>query len=146
MNAVLKQEQHGQPVDPARLASGHWCHRVNKQVGEGDIRASYSADRIGMDKPVRKPFTWQGGIWVCTGFRYHGGERMFAEAYRLIHPKIFEGTAHTYAERVADGDAARADQSGFYHGMQVKHAGGELVLTGPPVTFVPGQTEQLSLF
>ncbi len=45
-------------VDPSRLASGQWCHKAEKQIGEGDIRASYSADRIGMSQPVRRP-------WCC---------------------------------------------------------------------------------
>ena len=44
-------------IDPARLASGEWCHRAQKTLGQGDIYASYSADRIGMGQPVRKPFT-----------------------------------------------------------------------------------------
>jgi hypothetical protein len=42
--------------------------------------------------------------------------------------------------------AARADPSGFYHGMIVKHAGADFVLHGSPVTFAPGQSEQLALF
>jgi len=49
-------------IDPARLASGQWCHRANKTIGQGDISKSYSADRIGMGQPVRKPFEWQGGL------------------------------------------------------------------------------------
>ena len=52
----------------------------------------------------------------------------------------------SYGEKTADADAARADPNGFYHGMSVKHAGQILVLCGPPVTFVPGETEQLALF
>jgi hypothetical protein len=133
-------------IDPARLASGQWCHRAQKTLGQGDISASYSADRIGMSQPVRKPFEWKGGIWVCVSTRHHGGGEVSAEAYRLVPPQMFDGEPLTYAARVADGDAARADVNGFYHGMKVKHAGGEFVLCGPPVTFVPGQSEQLSLF
>jgi hypothetical protein len=132
-------------IDPARLASGQWCHRANKTVGQGDISKSYSADRIGMGQPVRKPFEWKGGLWVCVGKRYNSGD-ISAEAYRLVHPQMFDGAQFTYAERVRNGDAARADVSGFYHGMRVKHAGGEFVLCGPPVTFAPGESEQLSLF
>ena len=132
-------------IDPARLASGQWCHRANKTVGQGDISKSYSGDRIGMSKPVRKPFEWQGGLWVCVGKRYCDGT-VSAEAYRLVHPQMFDGEPMTYATRVRDGDAARADANGFYHGMKVKHAGAEFILCGPPVTFVPGQSEQLSLF
>lgn len=132
-------------IDPARLATGRWCHRAQKTIGQGDISKSYSADRIGMGQKVRKPFDWQGGLWVCVGKRYNSGE-VSAEAYRLVHPQMFDGEPMTYAERVRDGDAARADANGFYHGMRVRHAGAEFVLCGPPVTFAPGQSEQLSLF
>lgn len=52
----------------------------------------------------------------------------------------------TYAQKTADGDEARADPNGFYHGMSVKHAGTVFVLCGPPVTFVAGETAQLTLF
>lgn len=131
-------------IDPARLASGQWCHRAQKTIGQGDISASYSADRIGMGQPVRKPFTWQGGLWVCVGKDHRNGGS--AEAYRLMHPMMYDGLPVTYAGKTRDGDAARADPKGFYHGMIVKHAGAAFVLCGPPATFVPGQTEQLSLF
>lgn len=133
------------PVDPARLASGEWCHRAEKTLGQGDINASYSADRIGMGQPVRKPFAWRGSLWVCVSVSGRRGD-LSAEAYRLTHPAAFDGQPMTYAQKTLDGDAARADRNGFYHGMSVKHGGATHVLSGPPVTFVPGQTEQLSLF
>jgi len=133
-------------IDPARLATGRWCHRAQKTLGEGDISKSYSADRIGMGQPVRKPFEWQGSLWVCVGIGYHRGGGTSAEAYRLVHPQMFDGAPLSYAARAKDGDNARADVSGFYHGMRVKHAGADFVLCGPPVTFAPGQSEQLSLF
>ncbi len=134
-----------EPVDPARLESGHWCHRAQKTVGQGDISASYSADRIGMGQPVRKPFSWKGATWVCVSER-SCGDRVSAEAYRLIHPQLFDGQPFTYGERARNGDEARHDPRGFYHGMSVRHAGADFVLSGPPVSFVPGQSEQLSLF
>lgn len=134
-----------QKIDPARLAPGEWCHRAEKTVGEGDIHASYSADRIGMGQPVRKPFTWKGASWVCVSFRYDGGE-VFAETYRLVLPLAFEGAPASYHAKTADGETARADPNGFYHGMSVRHAGQDYVLCGPPLVFVPGETEQLSLF
>lgn len=132
-------------VDPARLASGQWCHRAEKMIGVGDIYGSYSGDRIGMGQPVRKPFTWRGSLHVCVGMR-HRGDTTSAEAYRLVHPQMFSGEPTTYAEKLTDGDAARADPNGFYHGMTVRHAGAAFVLCGPPLTFVPGQSEQLALF
>lgn len=132
-------------VDPARLASGEWCHRVQKTVGQGDIYASYSADRIGMGQPVRKPFTWQGALWVCVAIRHRGGIQS-TEAYRLVHPAMFDGAPVSYGAKTADGDSARADPNGFYHGMSVKHARSTFVLSGPPVIFVPGESEQLAFF
>lgn len=132
-------------VDSDRLASGKWCHRAQKTIGQGDISASYSADRIGMDQPVRKLFSWNGGLWVCVGIRYHGNVES-AEAYRLVHPQIFDGDTVTYGYKVANGDDARADASGFYHAMSVKHGGTKFVLSGPPVTFAPGEKQQLALF
>lgn len=132
-------------VDPTRLASGQWCHRAQKTIGQGDIYASYSADCIGMGQPVRKPFAWEGGLWVCVSMIYRG-ESISAEAYRLTHPAIYGGDSMTYAEKTADSDAARADPNGFYHGMSVRHGGAAFVLRGPPVTFIPGKTAQLSLF
>ena len=51
-------------VEPSRLASGAWCHTKERQIGEGDIHASYSADKIGLEGKVRRPFNWQNGLWV----------------------------------------------------------------------------------
>ena len=129
-------------VDPARLAVGQWCHRANKTLGEGDIHASYSADRIGMSQPVRKPFTFERQLWVCVSY----APDRSAEAYQLVHPDQFAGEPVSYGEKVRNGDASRADPNGFYHGMSVKHGGTMYVLSGPPMRFVEGQTEQLALF
>ncbi len=128
-------------VEPSRLAFGAWCHATEKQTGEGDIRASYSADRIGMCQPVRKPFRYGGELWVCIGTSASG-----AEAYRLVHPSVFGGMARSYHDRCRDGDRARGDHAGFYDGIIVRHAGRELVMAGPPATFVAGEEAQLSLF
>lgn len=131
-------------VPPSRLATGSWSHELDRQTGEGDIRASYSADRIGMAQPVRRPFNHEGGRWVCVGF-YPGA---IAEAYRLTHPSAFDGTPTTYGQKVHanGGRDARSDPMGFYHGMTVRSGGEELVLCGPPVRFVPGEELQRSLF
>lgn len=128
-------------VEPSRLAYGAWCHINDKQNGEGDIRSSYSADRIGMGQPIRKPFRYAGELWVCVGTEPAG-----AEAYRLVHPSLYSGTPRTYHDRCRDGDRARGDQAGFYDGIIVRHAGRELVMAGPPVMFVAGEEAQLSLF
>jgi len=128
-------------VEPSRLAFGEWCHASEKHIGEGDIRASYSADRIGMGQPIRRPFRYGGELWVYVGTGPSG-----AEAYRLVHPSLYGGTSRTYLERCRDGERARSDQAGFYDGIIVRHVGRELVMAGPPVAFVAGEEAQLSLF
>lgn len=133
------------PVDPARLDTGKWCHDTDRMIGEGDISASYSADTIGMEGRIRKPFTWNGASWVCVNF--HGRDGAFiAESYRLVQPRMFDGKAVTYNERVRFGRSSADEALGFYHGMLVKSGGTRLVLCGPPRTFVRGETEQFSLF
>lgn len=138
-----KIETHA--VDPARLAPGAWCHHSQKTIGQGDIYRSYSADRIGMGQPVRKPFEWRGGLWVCVSISGRRDELSF-EAYRLVDPCTFEGHPVTYAAKTRDADAARSDPSGFYHGMIARHAGREMVLCGAPVSFKKGEPEQRDLF
>ena len=132
-------------VDSARLEYGTWCHQADKTMGEGDISASYCADRIAMTESIRKPFRWQGPEWVCVGKSFRGGVNS-AEAYRLVHPQQLQGDPTSYREKTRDGDAARADPNGFYHGMAVTHAGQTMVLCGPPAIFIPGQSAQLDLF
>lgn len=131
-------------VPSSRLAVGSWSHELNRTIGEGDIHASYSADRIGMGQPIRRPFLHDGHRWVCVGF----SPDLQAEAYRLVHASAFDGVPTTYAEKVAlnRGDDARSDPMGFYHGMIVRSGGEQLVLCGPPVRFAEGQESQLSLF
>lgn len=132
-------------VDPSRLASGRWCHQSNRQQGEGDIDASYSADLIGMHGRVRKPFRLHGWLCVVTSMGPNA-----CTAYRLVATESFGGELTSYAERVRrdDGEAARKDPSGFYHGMQVVHGGQSFVLCGPPIEITAGEPapEQTDLF
>ncbi len=142
---VARAESQIFTVDSARLVHGNWRHQADKTIGEGDISASYCADRIAMTGSIRKPFRWQGSDWVCVGTSFRHGVPS-AEAYRLVHPQRFKGDPTSYREKTRDADAARADPSGFYHGMTVTHAGQTMVLCGPPAIFIPGQTAQLDLF
>lgn len=136
--------EHPHRVDPSRLSTGSWSHQLERQIDEGDIHASYSADRIGMGQPVRAPFIYGGCRWVSVSFR----PGPVAQAYRLVHPSGFEGTPTTYGQKahLNGGEDARADPMGFYHGMTVRSAGQDLVLCGPPASFVAGQEAQLALF
>lgn len=131
-------------IEPDRLAHGNWSHELNKTFGEGDISASYSADTIGMHGRVRKPFVFQGVLWVCVGRCSHPREQV--KAYRLVHEHRFEGEPTTYAEKTRDCEAARNDPNGFYHGMRVTHGGQRYVLSGPQALFIAGEREQLGLF
>ena len=140
-------------IDPARLRSGTWSEQFNKTVGEGDIAASYSADRIGMGQPVRKPFVHQGEAWVCVGRRGRGPT---ADAYKLVpidwySDRLVDAFAGqffgSYAEKTADAEWARQDPNGFYHGVIVQHGGHHFVMVGPPMRFTPkAQPQQPGLF
>jgi len=132
-------------VDPARLAMGTWCQSSDRQIGEGDIYASYSADKIGMNQPIRKPFRWKNGLWVCTAIKSISGERSL-EAYRLISAENFDGGPETYREVTINNAARRQSGMGFYHGMLVSHASKKVVLLGPPVMFLADHKEQLEFF
>lgn len=123
-------------VDPARLASGIWCPTRDKMIGEGDIHASYSADKIGMEGKVRKPFVWRNTLWVCTGTLIQDSVRS-AEAYRLIPTRFFNGETTSYHEVASLEPAERFKPEGFYHGMQVRHGKLDYVLVGPSATFAP---------
>jgi hypothetical protein len=128
-------------------------------AGQGDICASYSADRIGEEKPIRKPFNWEGSHWTCVGMAGRGGGvQNYAHAYRLLPEKRFDGEPKTYSARTASAElseSARNDPMGSYHGVTVSHKGERFVLCGPEATFradenisenAPTSGEQLSLF
>jgi hypothetical protein len=135
------------PMDSRRLAHGDWVNGRCK--GQGDIVASYSADRIGEGRPVRTPFAWRGGLWICVGM-CGGDETAQAEAYRIVLRPSFEGETFTYQSKISpdSGDTARADPLGFYHGVEIKHAGSKWVLVGPQIKFTPSSEKmgQLDLF
>lgn len=128
-------------VDPQRLAAGRWCPRTEKLLGEGDIHASYSADRIGMQGTVRKPFRLQGREWVCTAIEMRRGGYC-CKVYRIVAEEAFTGRAVTYAEKTHNGESARNAPLGFYHGMKVRCGGRDMVLQGPPVLLVPDTEPQ----
>jgi hypothetical protein len=139
-------------VSPARLAHGTYRDDSERKIGEGDIVASYSADRICQGDSLRKPFIWKGDLWVCVSIRGRGDGMPIVQAYQLTPAASFPGEATTYGRKVSidSGEFARNDPRGFYHGMTVKSAGENMVLTGPPTSFIADETqhdaEQLDLF
>lgn len=122
-------------VDPSRLASGTWCHVRDRRIGEGDINASYSADKIGLEGKVRKPFIWQNTRWVCTGIRSKNADPI-AEAYRLVPERFFDGEPATYNEVACLPAAERFKPEGFYHGMRVRSGKHDCILVGPSAMFI----------
>src|SRR3546814_14912108 len=105
-------------VEQSRRAYGVWCQASKNQIGEGDIRASYSADRIGIGQPIRNPLRYAGELWVCVGTSPSG-----AEAYRLVHPSLYGRAAGPYHDRSFDGDLRDGGQAGFFEGIIVRNAG-----------------------
>jgi hypothetical protein len=123
-------------VNPVRLS---WSD-ASRETCEGDIHASYSADVIAMNGRVRKPFIWNGEHCVCTsitGAALTGNRLQEHEAYRIVPSRMFRGTATTYREKTARGEAAaaRSDPNGFYHGMTIRHGKESFVLCGPQIRF-----------
>lgn len=123
-------------VDPARFVPGRWCHERDRQIAEGDISASYSADKIALEGRVRSPFTWEKVYWVSVGGSANADNRS-VEAYRLVPVRFYEGTPISYRENSMLGGEARARPEGFYHGMSVKHGKEDYVLVGPCALFFP---------
>ena len=114
--------------------------RPAAEICDGDIYASYSADRICGSRPIRKPFTHDGSLWTCIGIvgsRLTGSGQQEFHAYRLISQEAFGAAPTSYHDKVNRdcGETARKDPNGFYHGMAVKH-GQIFVLCGPPAVFV----------
>jgi hypothetical protein len=144
MSAVNPMENCVFLVPPSRLAWGKYVE--DQRIGEGDILASYSADRICGNQPVRKPFEWQGCLWVCvmSGSGLTVLNELEAIAFRLVPVKLFNGETTTYRARTATdvlSDAARNDPMGFYNGMAVKHGKNAYVLCGPPAIFMAGEEQ-----
>ncbi len=112
------------------------------QFDSGDISESYSADRIACGQPVRKPFQYDGDLWICTSITGSGltvSGNTEHEAYRLIPERMFSGTPTTYAARTGSfemAETARNDPEGFYHGVTVKHGRETFALRGPPLRFI----------
>jgi len=127
------------PIHPDRLSHGEW--KGGRLSGEGDVTASYSADHISENKPIRAPFEQGGSLWVCVSITGKGltvsGETEL-RAYRLLPAEMFRGEPTTYAKKVTvdHGEAARNDPNGFYHGISVTHGGRTFIMCGPPGVFV----------
>ena len=79
------------------------------------IEDAYSGDRIADEKPIRKPLTYDGKLWVGTS----------GDARRIVPRAEYAGACHTYRER----SKHRVYGESFYTGMIVQHRGQEYVIT-----------------
>jgi hypothetical protein len=99
--------------------------------------ATYSADRIGEGKPIRKPYAFNGGLWVSTGGGGIVGS-IVIRLYRIVELADFEGASHSYRE--CNWDVMRVSPMGAYHGMRVKSEGRDVVLCGPALDLLDTRT------
>ena len=123
------------------------------RLDDGDIDNAYSADKIGEARPIRKPFSYRGALYVSTAGCGGGRRGQYYDAMRLVRLAEFDGDPTTYADKVHvdHGEMARNDPLGFYHGMTVSSGGETFVMAGPEVRFVPDNelampSKQESLF
>ncbi|GGG86593.1 hypothetical protein [Edaphobacter dinghuensis] len=125
-----------------------------KDCVAGDIESSYSGDTICANDRVRKPFGWQGDLWVTVSATVFPDSKR-AKAYRLIPAHLFWEATTTYKRKILPdwGESARNDPMGFYHGISVTTGGETYILCGPPAIFVAdpslpseASAEQLGLF
>lgn len=115
-------------VDPIRLAD------------RGDISNSYSADLINNGR-IRKPFRYDGQLYTTTSTisgMYPDSIRK-AEAYRLVLATLFDGQITDFRTKIDhdNGNSARSDPNGFYHGIPITYQNQQYVLAGPALNFVP---------
>ncbi|OGM08868.1 hypothetical protein A2Z67_02565 [Candidatus Woesebacteria bacterium RBG_13_36_22] len=135
-------------VDPARLSTGHWDHNTNKQIDEGDIGRSYSADVIASDSAFRKPFKWKDGWRISVGSVSIGLKIESVKTYRLVPFNTYEGEKFTYEEshNLDDNHVSRFS----YEGMIVKKGKEQYILTELLILISDEKkietTKQLTLF
>lgn len=111
------------PAVPTEYTSIH----VADTGGLGQqVRDSYSADRIGADRPIKKPVEYDSKLWIGTSDR---------EAVRLVPRADYQGTPVTYADRcvMTQGSGPRA----FYASVIVHYRGDEYVLTHEKLVVMP---------
>lgn len=101
-------------VPAFRMAGGHY--EGDKEVGKGDIRASYSSDLISDKCVTRRPFTYRGQLWVSTGGRLG----FCTTGMMLVDPKRYKGPTTKKPFTLGRG----------YDGLIVRSKGVAYVLTG----------------
>lgn len=105
-----------------------------------EMEDSYSGDRISEHQPVRKPFKYDGKLYISVG-GFSGKSHSEEDAYQLVPRGEFTGEGRTYSvpagrEYEEYYESLRNDPMGFYHGMVVRRGATEWVLVGPELLFV----------
>jgi len=106
------------------------------------VEPSCSADIIAKrDSRVKKPFTYDGKQYICTGSWWNRDTGQKWNCYQLMPKDDFKGEARTYITPEGRDseeyyESRRNDPNGFYHGVLVKQGKNECVLIGPEVSFI----------
>lgn len=106
-----------------------------RQPPVAKIESSGSGYSLATSGKVARPFSFRGDNWVKTSASYFRGDADYV-CYRIVPAAAFTGPgeARTYHEHSFHGE--HRDALGGYHAMKAKCRGADVVLVGPPVTFV----------
>lgn len=111
---------------------------------DGDITLSYSAGKICSLQPIAPPIRFEAADWIVTASLSRDLKWRWAEAYRIVHPSLFDGPTAGYNEHDCQGP--QREEFGGYHGMRVKRGKEDAVMVGPPIKFVRGVRARRDLF
>ena len=143
----------GKPQGNCDKRDGKWIKWDGRR---GAVHASYSGDTMPSGQ-IRKPFAIGSELFIYMGGRSWD---VAVEVYKVVLPTEFTGPTWTYQKKVehdrkdddlCNGEFARRDPHGFYHGMTCRHGKQAYVLQGPQVYLLPGPrlpkpAKQKSLF
>jgi hypothetical protein len=138
-NIPTTLNSHARNINP-QLRSRELIVDAIRLADRGDISNSYSANLINNGN-IRKPFRYRGQLYTTTSTisgMYPDSIRK-AEAYRLVLAVLFDGQISELRTKIDhdNGNSARSDPNGFYHGIPITYQSQQYVLAGPPVTFLP---------
>lgn len=139
----MKHEKESETAyaSPERFFGGEYDYRLKKSEirPAGDINSSYSADKIGMEGTVRRPFKWQDGYRISTGILWTGQKTDHINTWLLVPIEYYKGETFVYPGK---------PNAFTYEGMKVKWKGKEYILSKELVLMPRKEKteEQLNLF
>lgn len=105
------------------------------------LAESYSAGVIPEGR-IHAPYEYEGSLWVCVGMSSQHEKDFDFETVKVVPRSDFRGTTRTYDQ------SARGRFSRGYHGVRVRYAGRDFVLSNPrrefaedPATLPPSLAE-----